>query len=654
MAKYNNLPGVTLELLDGNTASLSELQQPIALVVGRSYSGPIRTQLVLDDTAAAARRFGSGSPLLEAAARVRASGIPTVLVYRVGGKEAVLTEFAGAGSTLTTTEASVTAAGKLRMYVGPSQANPAIAVLIVFAGTVGNKIVYSNVPGAEVDLGYVVVENFDNTTTNVIGSALEPVLISDVVTAGLYDTGTLTHTVAASTGTWTLTGATTATFRKINSVTLNGAAITSGFTTNVNGLDIDFTVGTPVDGDVYVINFEVTAPVAGVVFTNGDDSFGATKNEYYEMIDAALRDVESTVAQYLYVDGAALNEENVADGSTATDKLSYLNLIEEDGEFSYEWSTNKVLYKLGVGTTTNITLADKDASGQAIVVKQYNEVNYAHRVGMFCQSVAENDGFILAVIETLPPKTTGVKDVSQFVGVSPVVDSSTGYIIANGSGLLGNKFMNGTTTRDKGFFATDTGFPDGSTLYDNGGVALDIGKFLNVVGQFVTSSGKVVSGAASYLGLIGSTNVGDSTTNRIVPGVSLPYSVKKSKLDELTGAGYVTFIGKTDGVRVVSGELATSDASDYQYVSTSLIIQSIVGKIRTAADAYIGRGLTQVLVQALKTNIDSILRAEAAALTIESSTFDVIVSGPGQITVPLSLVPAFELRQIYIPISLSV
>ena len=163
-----------------------------------------------------------------------------------------------------------------------------------------------------------------------------------------------------------------------------------------------------------------------------------------------------------------------------------------------------------------------------------------------------------------------------------------------------------------------------------------------------------ISGSAHYLGMIGATKVGDSTTNRLVPGVTLPYAVKKSKLNELTGAGYVTFITKTDGVRVVSGELATSNASDYQYVSTSLIIQSIVGKIRSAADAYIGKGMTQVLIQSLKTNIDSILRAEAAAPTIESSTFDVKVSGPGQITIPLTLVPAFELRQIYIPISLSV
>ena len=235
-----------------------------------------------------------------------------------------------------------------------------------------------------------------------------------------------------------------------------------------------------------------------------------------------------------------------------------------------------------------------------------------------------------------------------------MVDDASGLIIANGSGLLGNKFMAGSITRDKGFFATDTGFPDGTTLVDSGNVAIDLGKFLSVIPQFVTHSNKVVSGAAHYLGMIGATAVGDSTTNRLVSGITLPYSIKKSKLDELTGYGYVTFIAKTDGVRVVSGELATSSASDYQYVSTALIIQDLIGQIRSAADKYIGKGMTQVLVQALKTNIDTILRAEAQASKIQGSTFDVIVTGPGQITIPLTVIPAFELRQIYIPISLSV
>jgi hypothetical protein len=654
MAKYNNLPGVTLELLDGNIASLNELRQPIALVVGRSYSGPIRTQLVLDDNAAASKRFGQGSPLIAAAQRIKSGGIPTVLVYRIGGGEAVLEDFAGAGSILRTTEASVSAASNLRIYVGPSQADPAVKVCQVFFGTTGNKIVYSNVPGSLVDLGYVIVTNFDNTTTNVIGSPSDPVLLSSVATAGVYESGTSTETIAAGVGTWTLPATTTANFRSVTSVTLNGAAITTGFSTAISGSDIEFTVATPVDDDVYVVTYEKTTPLAGATFTNGDDGMSATKNQYYEMVDAALRDVEGTVAQYLYVEGAKLDEDNVADGSTATDKLEYLNLVEIDGEFSYEWGTDKTVYKLGAGTTTDATLADVDLQSQPIVAKRFNEVNFAHRLGQHAQSVAENDGFILVAVDTKAPETLAVRDISKFVGVTPVVDPTSGYIISNGSGLLGNKFMSGTTTRDKGFFATDSGFPDGTPLVDAGGAKIDLGKFLNVVPQFVNSGGAVVSGAANYLGLIGSTTIGDSTTNRLVENVTLPYSVKKSKLDELSGAGYVCFAAKTDGVRVVSGELATSNESDYQYVSTSLIIQSIIGKIRTAADKYIGKGMTQVLLQALKTNIDTILRAEAAALTIENSNFDVIVTGPGQITIPLVIVPAFELRQIYIPISLSI
>jgi hypothetical protein len=555
---------------------------------------------------------------------------------------------------LTTTELSVSAAQKLRVYVGPSQANPAVAVCIVFYGTTGNKIVYSNVTGAEIDLGYVKVEGFDPATTTLIGTATAPVLLSDIVASGATTQGTMSHTVTGTTGTWTLTGATATTFNSIVSVTKGGATITTGFSTAIVGSSVNFTVTTPVDGDVYVITFTVTGPIVGATFSAGDDAFAATKNDYYELVDAALRDTESTIARYLYVADAPLNEENIADLSTATDKLTYLNLVETDGEFSYEWSTNKVLYKMGTGTTTNAILADKNLSGQPIVSKQYNEVNFAHRIGMFCQSVAENDGFILAAIDTTTPKDLTVKTLSQYIGVTPVIDDASGLIIANGSGLLGNKFMSGSITRNKGFFATDTGFPDGTTLVDSGSVAVDIGKFLSVIPQFVTNSNKVVSGAAHYLGLIGATSVGDSTTNRLVSGITLPYSIKKSKLDELTGFGYVTFIAKTDGVRVVSGELATSNASDYQYVSTALIIQDLIGQIRSAADKYIGKGMTQVLVQALKTNIDTILRAEAQALKIQGSTFDVIVAGPGQITIPLTVIPAFELRQIYIPISLSV
>lgn len=654
MAKYKNLPGVSLELLDGNIVNLNTLEQPVALVIGRAYKGKSNTELLMDSNTAAVSNFGAGSPLLDAATRVKAGGIKTVLAYRIGGKSATLTGFAGTDSTLSTVEESKSVAENMRVYLGPSVADPAIAVLIVFFGTTGNKIVYSNVPGAEVDLGLVTVQNFDNTTTNKIGSPTDPVIMSQISTAGTYSTGSKSVTLATGATSFVLTGATTTNFKKVVSATVNGA-VSTAFTVafDVIANRVVFSPTTPVDADAWVVQFEISAPFTASTFISGDDGLNATKNEYYEMVDAALRDVEATVAEYLYVVDAPIDELNAADGSTATDKLGFLNLIEEDGEFTYEWGTSKKLYRLGAGTTTNPALADVDSSGQPIISKVFNEVNYAHRIGSFCQSVAENDGFILAVVETLPPTSTSVKAVSRFVGVLPVVDDSTGFILVNGTGLLGNKFMSGSTTRDPGLFATDTGFPDGTTLTDSGNVQIDIGKFLSVVGQFITYSSKMVSGAANYLGMIGSTTVGDSTTNRIVSNVSLPYSVKKSKLDELTGSGFVTFITKTDGVHVVSGELATASASDYQYVSTALIVQDIVSSVRIAAEPYIGKGMTQVMVAAMKTAIDTVLRTATAAFKIESSNFDVVVTGIGKISIPLTIVPTYELRQVYIPISLS-
>lgn len=654
MTKYNYLPGTTVELLDGNTTSVSGLTQPIALVIGRAYSGPTDTPVVINDSVAAVNKFGSGSPLIDAATRVKAGGIPTVIVYRVGGKGAELKNFAGTGSSIKTVELSKTAASKLRIYVGPSEANPAVKVLIVFYGTTGNKIVYSNVPGAEVDIGYVTVENFSNTTTTVIGSPTDPVLMSNVTTNGLYQDSTTAHTIAGGVKTWTLSSATPSNFKKINSVTKNGTPITTGYTYAVTGNTINFTATDGVNDDVYVVSYTISAPVVGVTYISGDDALSCSKNEYYELVDKALRESETTVAEYVYVEGAILDEENIADGSTATDKLTYLNLTEEDGEFTYEWSSVKKLYKMGSTTTEDVNLADKTLSGQPVVLKEYNEVNYAHRIGMFCQSVAENDGFILATIETKAPVDFTVKSVSKMVGVLPTYDDASGLIIANGSGLLGNKFMVGTTSRDKGFFATDNGFPDGNTLVDSGGKAIDIGKFLSVVPSMVTYSSKNSSAAAHYLGIIGSTVVGNSTTNRTVPNVTLPFQIKKTKLDELTGKGYVTLVSKSDGIKVVSGELATSDSSDYQYVSTALIVQDIVTKVRKAGDAYVGKGLTQVMINALRTSIDTIIRAATSDQLIESSSYTVNITGIGKISIPMSLTTTNELRQIYIPISLTV
>ena len=63
-------------------------------------------------------------------------------------------------------------------------------------------------------------------------------------------------------------------------------------------------------------------------------------------------------------------------------------------------------------------------------------------------------------------------------------------VVANGTGLLGNKYMSsqiaevsasGKSLKDarpKGFFYTDSGYPDGQVLVDSNGAPIDIGKYL--------------------------------------------------------------------------------------------------------------------------------------------------------------------------------
>lgn len=665
MTTLKSIPSSTVELLDRNLASSTQLEAPVGLVIGRSYTGPTGAVYVLDDNASASKVYGANSPLLNAATSALKTGVKTVLLYRVGGKPAVLTGFAGPDSVLETVAESTSIADNLRVYQGPSQNDPAVNVLIVFYGASGNRIVYSNVPGSEVDLGYVKVEGFISASATPIGTFDAPVLLSNTLDA-LASDATQAESLSLGSKLISLTGDPEL-FHSIDSVSKNGSPISTEYVVIVDGvIKIDtraapvgilypptgiwFYAANGIDGDAYTVNYKLSSATA--TFVNGDNGLSSTQKELYEMVDRALRENESNVAQFLYVEGALLDAPNIADGSTATDKLEYLNLTEEEGEYTYEWNTSKVLYKLGTGTTGSIGLADRSSQGQPIVVKSFSEVNFAHRIGVHCFNVTQNEGFVLASVATSVPSSIALKDISKHTGTSPVVDAD-GVIIANGTGLLGNRFMAGSTTQAQGFFLTNTGFPDGEVVADSGGAPVDLGKHLNIVASVIGTASSFKNAAPEYLGLIASTNIGDGTTNRLIQGVALPFALSKPKLQALMSTRYVVFSSKSDGVRVVSGELATSPYSDYQYVSTSLIIQNLLSRIRNVANPYVGKNFRLAQAAALRTAISSVLSTAAKEGIIEGAAYDIIVVGPGRINIPLQVNVADELRTVETTLSLS-
>ncbi|MDB4533399.1 hypothetical protein N9242_00905 [Vicingaceae bacterium] len=750
MAKYPNLPSINVELLDGNLAIDEPISGPVVLVVGTAYSGPTGSQYLAADSNVASSIYGSQSPLIKKMAEAKMTGAKNVVLYRVGGASAEIINLIGEDSLIGTKEQTVISGTKYSMYLGPTPGNPAISGLIIFEG---DKIVYSDMPGSEVDLGVMNIvgdtSTFTADTGLTIGTPLAPVLLKDVMALVASETENLTITdtpntayalnVASDTvsavdingGTplvlatdYTLTGTPSVDLgiqligsaaaslvigdsinvtaadnlsvdtSEVVTVTASGVGETiytlSANTSSITSLTVggvtkvestDYTVsGTP--GSLVVTFISAQAVGAALVVTAvpvniagfnpdpyysaGADNVVSSNMRKYELIADAYLDLETTIATHMVVDGVDLDTPNIADGVVTGDYLKYLRTEEVEGIIQYIWGTDKIVYVdiAGTGETNDPLLADVDDNGQPVVKYLYNEVNFGHQMGSWLNSITENDRFILGVIGTSGPVANTTSSIAKWVGTLPVTDPF-GAITTNGDGLLGNRFMSGSTTQTSGFYATDSGYPDGNTLFDSNGAAVDLGKFMSVmmgIGSVAENSSRGTSqgtpnAAGLYVGLLSTINPGQSTTNRVLPFAGTPFSLKKSKLDELSYAGYVSLTSKARGTVVVSGELPTGAGSDYDYVSTSIIIGGVVREIRDRLDPFIGNGLNQITIAAANTAVEAILQEYVTAGAVVKYAFQVLTEpgakGQGVMRVPLTIVPAFELREISVSIKLA-
>lgn len=725
MAKYDNLASINLELLDGNLAASPAITGPVALVIATALSGTSNTPFIIDDFNKAAALFGASSPLIKTANELKLGGAQNIAIYRIGGVSASIQGLFGDLSEITSVEESLGIGTKYSIYIGPQPNNPGEACLIIFEGA---KIVYSTVPGAEVDLGKFVVVGFDTAFTGRIGTHSAPVALG-LALAGLKNDTTSVFTGVLNQVEFDLPGASDAgtliTSVKINTVLQAPSTYNFSEGSGTGGADeIVFTVA-PAAGTTIEVIFSRPTTVVGATYRASADNMNAPYKKLYELVDAALLDLETTTATHIVIPEAIHDTPNIADGSVASNRLEYVRTTEVDGELTWNWSTVKTVYvpktqtatftdvaagltefalpgaadvnatvltvtKNGTplalttdytfnATTDVVTLvaatvlnddivitfkkpsivsyAALDDNGQPIVDLRYNETNFTHRFGMFLDDLAANDKFVFGAIGTSQPIAATKAAVNAWLGQLPVKDI-TGAITANGTGLLGNRFMSGSTSQVNGFYRTDTGYVDGSIQYDTGGAPIDLGKFLSVVSAVVTTprspllglAARSVNAAAIYLGILTNVQPGDSTTNRTIPGVSLPFLLKKTKVNEIAGAGYVAFLDKGTTVACASGELPTGPFSDYDYVSTSITVADVTNRIRARLDPFLGKGLGPVQLAAMQTIVDAEFLASVNAGAILKYSAQVVlqsvINGKGRVRIPYVIVPAFELREV--------
>ena len=660
--------GLSTEILDGKLNPKTNIPDGVVLVIDRAYDGPSDELFLVTDTQKAKVIYGANSPIIQGMRHAYAGGATDVMLYRIGGSGAIINNIFGDYTLLETVSSKVGAGVDLKVYAGPRQTNTEKATLIVTQGT---KVVYSNAPGKAIDLGIVNVEGFDADTFQYqIGTLSEPVAFAEVIN-NVNKKGSETFTATASqtaftfNATVTSVGTVTKTVGSVTTVIPSSAYTLVGTAGAYTGLTL--TVGADEDDIVEVATLTKLTPTEltaeEITYTAAKDSMNVSLNKLYELFDTAFINLENVdIFSVLHPD--LFNVRNIADGSDdSSDRLTYVQRTETETGFTYKWSDHKYIYQLATDktlTTTDPDLAALDDLGQPIVKEQYNEVDFAHRLGMWAYSQSSASTFINANIGVRPPVANYTIAINRWLGKAPVKDIY-GNIVENGTGLLGNRFMAGTTTRSAGFYATDTGYPDGAPKYDTGDVLIDLGKFLsiNVMPVYISAESltgnqvNVRSAAGVYAGLVNTITVGDSTTNQVLPNVTALFRLKQSKIQELSDLGYVALEEKTKGLTVYSGDLATQPTSDYDYISTAIAVTYVVGRLKVITDPYIGRGISSTLMAALYNAIDVELKAAVALGYINGYNFNLIGRTANELSLPLTLQAKDELRSISMTLALS-
>lgn len=621
---FENLPGIFPTLIDGNLSVAAVNTNPVVLVLGTASRGVSENLYTVNSVTTAAKLFGrTDGTLVRGLYEVSSGGAENIRLFRIGAKPAVLASV-GTGLTITTVD---------------KDAGAGTDVKIFFDDTAGRLRVWR---------------------------VSDDLLVYDNNPA--YPSAAIDLQVVSVTGTWT-TGA--------GNIGLLAAPIT----------------------------LAAAHSVSGAVYTAGSDGILLSRMELFENLYTAYKlleneDIDIVVPMNAFIDDLNTQDMTTAEVSTFNsgapwaadantypepgskyDGLGKVFVQEYEGQYYFWWDLDRdgvaEIWPAGIGFATK----ELDANAVALTLDDFHEANFAYQLADFCYSQSENNAEMIGVIGTLPPNSWSLKDISNWIGKAPVSAEDTNgnqIITTDGTGLLGVKWVAGRLGASGkpghtinnlagllygGFPATDNHWLEGEHLLDQNDRMVDLGKYISIVPSVpilsnpTSTTAYAASGAGVYAGFISSLPPNSAPTNKVQPGIRLPFRVAVSKLDELAGFGYVMFQDKPKGIVVADAPTASRPDSDYRRLTTIRIVKATIDGVRSAAEPFLGESITGTSLAALETSIQQVLaklqkngyitRYNMALSSTPSERVQ------GKATVELILVPAFELRQISVTIALA-
>lgn len=625
----DSLPGIRPNLIDGNLQIATPSTAPRVLIIGTAERGRSDQVYNIRRMADANTEFGTSGTLLRGAFEAQSGGATNISLLRIGATAAKLEYISStdptttAGQTLYTVKKDDSAGTDYKLTYDST--NQILRVWRVSDDVKVYEYDPAN-PANKVDLGDVYVSGTlaANDSTDIVSGT------GDSAT-GFDDPD--------------------------NAVTFDVAESQVGLTGNHTNLSVAYTAGT--------------------------DGLSLSKMRLYEELYKAYQLLVDTPVDIVVPMDVYLDEKNVADGDTINvssntypsaggdnDGLGKVFIQEYNNEYYFWWDTDgdgvAELYP-SVGSAAN----NKDANGNSLTAASFHEVNFAYQLARFCYALTANGNPAAGVIGVRPPVSFGLTGIRNWIGQLPTYQTDSNgnvTVSANGSGLLGNKWVSGSTSfrnadQYGGFILTDTDFSDGTEQTDDNGSLVDIGKHLSIVAEWpIMRNGSqatayVASGAALYAGLDASLAPSSAPTNKTVPGARLPYTLLPAKINAMAAQRMILFRSKGT-VRVSDAPTAARPTSDYNRRTTFKIVADVLERVKRIANPFIGESGTDLKYQALK----GLLEKEFALMVQEGSLQKMpqmqVSATPaqrvaGELYIDLKLVPAFEVREIHVPISLS-
>jgi len=623
---YSNLPGVKFSKNDGNLAPSAASRAPRVLVVGTAGKGQGDEIYLVPTSSAAKGEFGNDGTLIRGMWEALKTGAEEITLYRIGSTSAVLDHVGDALGT-----------DGFRIETVEQDADAGEDYSVFYTDSTGRLIVYRTSDGLVV---------YDNDSTSPI-DLLEVVVSGHRAAAGGADIGTASAAVN---------------LEDVDASTYPGTSFTAG----TDGLSLS---RMEMYQELYVAyknlmaeDFDVIVPMDVYLDDNNVAAQGNFKGAVTPVIPA----------------GQTYPTAGAYSPTVDVDSLGKVYVEEYQGEYYFWWDINgdgvaDVVPTPAVGSSSTTTKID----GTTLTTADFHEVNFGYQLGRFLYDYSEEIVDASGVIGVLPPESNSLRDKARWLGEDPTwtLNTSTGvYSIAssgdNGTGLLGNKFMVGRSDHRSGvygggFILTDTEFMDGTEQLDDNDVAIDLGKYFSIVAEtgFLRNNwypaGYRATWAASYAGFYVGMPPASAPTNKSVSGASIIYKMSLGAYDSLTGAGYVSLRTRPGGgVVVTDSPMATLPSSDWRRLSTVRIVKAIIDGVRAGLDKFIGEGTGASVRASMETVVEGVLlQGKKDGYLQNYKDFSVIQTPQqevlGVVEVNLTLIPAFEIRQINVTVSLS-